>query len=368
MDYDTSDFDYDVALSFAGEDRAIAQAIAESLSNRKIRVFYDEFEESDLWGENLYDHLADVYSKRAAFCLMILSRNYAGKTWATHERRHAQARAFTENREYILPLKLDDTQIPGIESTVGYVDYRTSSVDKIVDLLESKLSAVRSGHTGGKLAQGRGLVLNRSILSLHLSDAALRIINKKDDGWECGFLLEILKEEIESARSMKLDMQYGFVSGKARRFEVSEFFKWTATQFELIARQAEAFQRFGNEGLNAALGPQEDKGDPVEICLIARKMGALYKWAAEWGMEFRSASVGDDFTKLLDLYSKSALILMECIEELHRGLRSSFDHWCSLNSEEKASHKARVEITLPSPDIEEIGIELKRLKKIYDRQ
>jgi hypothetical protein len=364
MDYDTSDFDYAVALSFAGEDRAIAQAIAESLTSRKIRVFYDEFEESDLWGENLYDYLADVYSKRAAFCLMILSQNYAGKAWATHERRHAQARAFSENREYILPLRLDDTQIPGIEPTIGYVDYRTSSVDKIVDLIESKLSVVRSGHAERKLVQGRDLVLD-PILSLHLSDTALRIINKKDDGWECGLLLEILKEEIESARSMKLDMQYGFVSGKARHFEVSEFFKWTATQFELIARQAEAFQRFANEGLNAALGPQEDKGDPVEICLIARKMGALYKWAAEWGMEFRSASVGDDFTKLLDLYSKSALILMECIEELHRGLKSSFDHWCSLNPEERASHKARVEVTLPSPDTEKIGIELKRLQKLY---
>jgi len=106
MDYKTSDFDYDVALSFAGEDRAVAQAIAERLSNRKIRVFYDEFEEGGLWGKNLYDYLADVYSKRAMFCLMILSRHYAGKTWTTHERRHAQARAFNENREYILPVRL----------------------------------------------------------------------------------------------------------------------------------------------------------------------------------------------------------------------------------------------------------------------
>lgn len=359
-----NDFDYDVALSFAGEDRAIAQAIAEGLHSRKIRVFYDEFEESNLWGKNLYDHLADVYSRRAAFCLMILSRNYAGKTWTTHERRHAQARAFNENREYILPLKLDDTQIPGIEPTLGYVDYRETSVDKVVDLLESKLSAIRAGNAEQNLKLGCKLDLHTSILNLGLSEAGLRIIAEKGDGWECKFFLEILREEMESARSMKLDLQYGFVGQEGRYFEILEFFRWAATQSELIGRQVEAFRRLANEGLQAALA-QGEEGDPASICLIARKMGALYKWAAEWGIGFRSVLVNDDFATLLNLYAKSALILMEGIEELHRGLKSSFDYWCGLDEEEKTVHKARVEVTLEFPNTEKIGDEIKRLQKLY---
>lgn len=167
-------------------------------------------------------------------------------------------------------------------------------------------------------------------------------IVRKNDGWECELLLEILREEMESVRSMKLDLQYGFVGERVKYFEAYEFFKWSATQLELIARQTEAFQRLGNEGLHAALA-EENEGDPASICLIARKVGALYKWAAEWGIEFRSVSVGSDFTTLLDLYARTALILMEGVEALYGGLKSSFDYWCSLNEDERAMHKGRVE-------------------------
>jgi len=100
-----SETEYDVALSFAGEDRAVADSIAETLRAMGVSVFYDEYEKADLWGKNLYDHLSDVYRKRARFCLMLLSKHYAAKQWTNHERQAAQARAFSENQEYILPGK-----------------------------------------------------------------------------------------------------------------------------------------------------------------------------------------------------------------------------------------------------------------------
>ncbi|MEK3719276.1 hypothetical protein [Paenibacillus sp. FSL H8-0034] len=62
--------------------------------------------------------------------------------WTKHERIAAQARAFKENREYILPLILDDTEIPGILSTVGYLDIREDSIDYIVEMLKKKLRGI----------------------------------------------------------------------------------------------------------------------------------------------------------------------------------------------------------------------------------
>jgi hypothetical protein len=44
-----------------------------------------------------------------------------------------------EREEYILPVKIDDTEIPGINRTVGYVDVRTKSMDEIAELLLAKL-------------------------------------------------------------------------------------------------------------------------------------------------------------------------------------------------------------------------------------
>ena len=41
---------YDIALSFAGEDRAYVQEVATALQAAGVKVFYDEFETADLWG------------------------------------------------------------------------------------------------------------------------------------------------------------------------------------------------------------------------------------------------------------------------------------------------------------------------------
>jgi hypothetical protein len=130
---------YDVALSFAGEDRAYVELVAESLKRKGVRVFYDKFEEVDLWGKNLYEHLSDVYLKSARFTVMFISQYYAAKVWTNHERRAAQARAINEAREYILPARFDGTEIPGLLDTTAYLDLRTHSPEEIAIRLARKL-------------------------------------------------------------------------------------------------------------------------------------------------------------------------------------------------------------------------------------
>jgi len=48
---------YDVAISFAGEDREKASALADALKRQSVAVFYDHY--ADLWGLDLYSRLAD---------------------------------------------------------------------------------------------------------------------------------------------------------------------------------------------------------------------------------------------------------------------------------------------------------------------
>lgn len=130
---------YDVALSFAGEDRDLASALAHALRRRSIEVFFDEFEKSQLWGKNLYEFLSEVYSSKARFCVMFISEAYTKKAWTKLERQSAQSRALNEDREYILPLRLDDTKVPGILSTVSYVDLRETTIEEVADLICRKL-------------------------------------------------------------------------------------------------------------------------------------------------------------------------------------------------------------------------------------
>lgn len=130
---------YDVTLSFAGEDRAHANAIATGCVGRGIRVFYDDYEKATLWGKDLYQHLSDVYANRAKFCVVFVSHHYAAKLWTNHELRAAQSRAFMEKREYILPVRLDDTQLPGLAGTTGYVEWAKHTPAEIVGMLSVKL-------------------------------------------------------------------------------------------------------------------------------------------------------------------------------------------------------------------------------------
>lgn len=141
------EYEYDVALSFAGADRQHVEALAELLTANRYKVFYDKYEQAQLWGKDLYTHLSAIYKDKARYCVMFLSEHYARKLWTNHERESAQARAFEENEEYILPVRLDDTEIPGILPTVGYLDLRTMSIDEIYQVLVEKLSGSPSQQT-----------------------------------------------------------------------------------------------------------------------------------------------------------------------------------------------------------------------------
>jgi hypothetical protein len=98
-----------------------------------------------VWGKDLYTHLSDVYQNRAKFTVMFISAAYGTKLWTNHERKSAQARAFQEAQEYILPPRFDDADIPGVLPTTGYISLHNRSPDQLASVITKKL--VSSGGT-----------------------------------------------------------------------------------------------------------------------------------------------------------------------------------------------------------------------------
>lgn len=131
---------YHVALSFAGEDRAYVEKVATQIRADGVDVFYDLFEEADLWGKDLYSHFSDVYQNKALFTVMFVSDAYRTKVWTNHERRSAQARAISDSREYILPaFFVDSIEVPGLLKTTAYVSLKTKTPQQLADLIVQKL-------------------------------------------------------------------------------------------------------------------------------------------------------------------------------------------------------------------------------------
>jgi hypothetical protein len=139
-------YDYDIAVSYASEDWKIVNTYCSTLSPRAkdLRIFYDKYEQVGLWGTDLYDKLDEIYRTKALCCVIFISKDYARKVWTNHERKAAQARALRENREYILPVRLDDTEIPGISPTLGYIDLRKIPISKLTYMTIEKVRKLKS--------------------------------------------------------------------------------------------------------------------------------------------------------------------------------------------------------------------------------
>ena len=130
---------YDIALSFAGDDREYARRLAKLIRAQGLTVFFDEYEQAELWGKDLYSHFQGIYRDKATFCVILVSEAYARKLWTRHELRQAQARAFRENQEYILPIRLDDTELAGLNDTTAFLDSRIIPVEQVAVLLGIKV-------------------------------------------------------------------------------------------------------------------------------------------------------------------------------------------------------------------------------------
>lgn len=135
-------FEYDVGLSFAGEQRDYVREVANDLRSRGIKVFYDDNEQVNLWGKELNVHLSNIYQNKCQYCVVFISEEYVRKVWTNLERQSAQARAIIERNEYILPVRIDDTSLPGMPHTVSYI-----YIGKLTPLELSELIANKIGKT-----------------------------------------------------------------------------------------------------------------------------------------------------------------------------------------------------------------------------
>lgn len=135
-------YEYEVAFSFADEDRKYVEQVATFLKEKKVTVFYDNFEEEKLWGKNLVSYLEGIYNYKSKYCIIFISQFYVQKQWTCFESSSAMARMLENNvmkKEYILPVRFDETKVPGILSTLGYVDGRKKTPEQLGDLIIKKI-------------------------------------------------------------------------------------------------------------------------------------------------------------------------------------------------------------------------------------
>lgn len=136
------EFNFEVAISFAGAQRELAEKLAKILQENGVETFYDDFYPEKLWGKNLAEELDRVFRKESRYCVMLISSDYAERMWPQHERRSALDRQIKERgKEYILPVQIDSTDLDGLQKSIGHLNIDKHPIEKIAEILLKKVQS-----------------------------------------------------------------------------------------------------------------------------------------------------------------------------------------------------------------------------------
>ena len=130
---------YDFALSFAGENRDLANTINSKLLEREISVFYDQNEQHRILAANVEDYLAPIYNSEAEFVIVLLSKDYPKKIWTKFESEQFKQR-FGENA--IIPIWFSDTDTSLFDESRKYGGLTFNVNGSLEDEAENIVSTV----------------------------------------------------------------------------------------------------------------------------------------------------------------------------------------------------------------------------------
>ena len=136
---------HDVAISYARKQRDYAKRVADILKAKGVRVFFDLFFETKMWGKELPEYLMNVYYKESRFCMIFISEDYVSKAWPTFELKCAIARSVENmNEDYILPIRFDNSEVPGLNPTITYISAKEKTPEDIARMFTEKLETSSS--------------------------------------------------------------------------------------------------------------------------------------------------------------------------------------------------------------------------------
>jgi TIR domain len=320
---------YDVALSFAGEQREYVRAVAVALRAEGVSYFFDEERAVDLWGRNLVDELDSTYSLKAAYVVMFISAEYATKVWPNVERQSAQSHAVTRGspREpFILPVRFDDTPLPGLPASVSYQDARKTSPEDLAKLIAAKVSQTRT------------------------SDSE----EDREDGWEYLLLAEELVSGIEGFDDRRRDFELGYVRPRGRRIALADIPANIEDRVAAALHISSNVHRILNPTtVTAAIGAPGEAGDPTMIRHLASRLVDVYASMLDWAADCRGSLVPDEakraYQALSEMMTEPLQQIRDFVAELDMTLRPLVEAIRSGNAPTEPTTIA-LTLTLSIPD------------------
>ena len=132
-------FRFDFAISYAGEEEGIARDLFQLLQDKGAKVFFAKNEKVYLFGKSLTSELDYIFGPYTKFVIPIVSGNYVQKYWTKYEFNIAKREERKRGFEFVLPIRLDDISLKGLEGDVVYIDVRKEGLLDTAEIIMRKL-------------------------------------------------------------------------------------------------------------------------------------------------------------------------------------------------------------------------------------
>lgn len=132
---------FQVALSFPNEYRdyvsQVATLLAESLGHDTI--LYDAWYKAEFTRPNLDTYLQDLYQNHSLLIVPFLCADYTNKDWCQLEWRVIRDLIKRRKDDDIMPMRFDNTHIPGLFDIDGYLDLRSHEPKEVSEMIAQRL-------------------------------------------------------------------------------------------------------------------------------------------------------------------------------------------------------------------------------------
>jgi hypothetical protein len=119
-------YEFDVAISFAGENRDLARYIAENLELLDVPVFFDEMFEINFLGKAWSRQFKEIFADKSKYVVSLLDIHHLQKIWPTFERDLFLPRVPDGS---VIPIFLDDTKFPGVPQDLIGIKFKFNPED-----------------------------------------------------------------------------------------------------------------------------------------------------------------------------------------------------------------------------------------------
>lgn len=201
----SSNENYDLAISFSGKDRELVEQLVREIQSLdpKIKIFYDEDHSEKLIGQELFEYLRQLYAERSKYVMCIFSENYSTSNWVAVEKSAIKDRLFLNfmDSNFLIPIFLD-VSATFLPATIGYWDWNKFSVQKLAEMTVYKVNTgigIDLEYTAASDIEDLAYLLRRDLVQkFKLNKIDYDEPKRTDDGYQfvvhmknCNFVLNV---------------------------------------------------------------------------------------------------------------------------------------------------------------------------------